>query len=228
MSSWVDLLPRSTRVLDLGCGAGWTTQLFAKRFAYVVGIEQSKSLVKAARDRFASYSTVEIREGKVQTDIPYEFFDLIFAGGIFTYLNDQDSKALLETINDQLHLEGVLIMRESTVPSGKVVVTGEYSAIYRSVDTYSRFIEEAGLSLRDIRRNRGYTSLKIAKELISKLHTVFPRTKSSPLLSSCVWYFLRCLSPLSFRALPLVLTRLGVNWPISQNHFLLIDHSDNL
>lgn len=49
IADWLDAVPGEGRVLDLGCGAGNWSKIFADRYDSVVGIEQSPSMVAAAR-----------------------------------------------------------------------------------------------------------------------------------------------------------------------------------
>ena len=49
IADWLEGVPRAGRVLDLGCGAGTWANIFADRYDSVVGIEQSSSMVAAAR-----------------------------------------------------------------------------------------------------------------------------------------------------------------------------------
>lgn len=51
ISDWLDAVNSSGRVLDVGCGSGTWTEIFAKRYKTVVGIEQSSLMLKAARER---------------------------------------------------------------------------------------------------------------------------------------------------------------------------------
>ena len=49
IDDWLEMVPQAGRVLDVGCGAGTWTKIFADRYDSVVGIEQSPSMVVAAQ-----------------------------------------------------------------------------------------------------------------------------------------------------------------------------------
>ena len=63
ISDWLSAAYNSGRVLDLGCGAGTWTEIFARRYKTVIGIEQSRLMLKAARERTARLPNVKILEG---------------------------------------------------------------------------------------------------------------------------------------------------------------------
>ncbi len=90
ISDWLNAVHGSGRVLDVGCGAGNWTELFARRYVFVTGIEQSSLMLKVARERLARLSNVEILEGDGRHDLPKGSFGMIFLGGLCMYLNDPD------------------------------------------------------------------------------------------------------------------------------------------
>ncbi|HDI01801.1 MAG TPA: methyltransferase domain-containing protein, partial [Candidatus Bathyarchaeota archaeon] len=52
-------------VLDAGAGLGFLTEVLARRSKEVLAVELDRGLVRALRDRLASYSNVRIIEGDV-------------------------------------------------------------------------------------------------------------------------------------------------------------------
>ncbi|MQG77006.1 MAG: class I SAM-dependent methyltransferase, partial [SAR202 cluster bacterium] len=95
MRDWLDGVPPSGTVLDVGCGAGSWVEKLAQRYASVVGVERSGQMVEAAKERVAHLSNAQILKGDVRTDLPEGPFDLIFLGGMCMYLNDADVVALV-------------------------------------------------------------------------------------------------------------------------------------
>ena len=220
IADWLEAVPRVGRVLDLGCGAGTWTKIFADRYESVVGIEKSSSMVSAARTLLAPFPSAEIVEGDVLEDLPAGPFDLIFLGGLCMYLNDSDAVALLRSLRERLASGASIVLRESTVPRGRVTPRGDYQAVYRNVDLYQDLFLEAGFATSEFRRNYGYTSMEIAVELVEarRKHLRFMPAQS-PFLGALTWYSLRARAPLSFWLLPRVLAQLRIKWPRLQNHF---------
>ena len=220
IADWLDAVPREGRVLDLGCGAGTWTKIFADRYDSVVGIEQSSSMVAAARTLLAPFPSAKIVEGDVQKDLPAGAFELIFLGGLCMYLNDSDVVAMLRSLKDRLASGAFILLRETTVPQGKLTARGDYQAVYRNVSLYQDLFRKAGFETSEFRRNYAYTNMEVAVELVEKRRKNLRFLPAdSPFLGALTWYSLRASAPLSFWLLPRVLSRLQINWPRLQNHF---------
>ncbi len=72
----------------------------------------------------------------------------------------------------------------------------------------------------EVRRNYGYTSMVTAEELVDLRRKWLPfLPKESPTLGFLTWWALRGTTPISFWALPRVLSQLNIAWPRLQNHF---------
>src|SRR6266498_852746 len=72
ISGFVGLLPRSSKVLDAGCGSGRDTYILSEMGLDVIGLDLSHGLIAEARKRFP---TNDFREG--------DFLDLPFTDGEF-------------------------------------------------------------------------------------------------------------------------------------------------
>ena len=220
IADWLEAVPRAGRVLDLGCGAGTWTKIFADRYDSVVGIEQSSSMVAAARTLLAPFPSATIVEGDVREDLPAGPFDLIFLGGLCMYLNDPDAVAILRSLKARLASGASIILRETTVPQGQLIPPGDYQAVYRSVRIYQDLFREAGFPTLEFRRNYAYTSMEVAVELVeTRRKNLRFLPAQSPFLGALTWYSLRAIAPLAFWLLPRVLSRLQIDWPRLQNHF---------
>ncbi len=227
MQDWVAAVGPSSRVLDIGCGSGTWTELFAGRFASVIALEQSPPMLEAARARLAPYSNVELVNQDARDPLPPGPFGLVFVGGLCMYLSDSDATTLVRSVVERLADGGCVIFRESTIADGYERPQGAYQAIYRSVDVYRSLFREAGLPGVIVRRNQGYTRMEIAVELVElrrRRVPILPHT--SPFLGALTWRLLRVSSPVSFGLLPRAFARLGVRWPRLQNHFFMLKKDD--
>lgn len=220
IEDWLGSVSDSGRVLDVGCGAGAWTEIFARRCGAVVGIERSSLMVNAARERVADLPNVEIIEGDGRKDLPDGPFEMIFLGGLCMYLTDTDVVALLLSLKHRLGEGGSIILRESTVRRGLSTARGEYQAVYRSVGMYRQLFEDAGPFSVEVRRNYGYTSMVTAEELVDLRRKWLPfLPRDASVLGSLTWWALRATTPLSFWALPRLFSRLNIPWPKLENHF---------
>ena len=220
ISDWLDAVGDSGRVLDVGCGAGAWAEVFAQRYEAIIGIERSPLMVEAAKERVSRLPNVEIFECDGRKDLPESSFDLIFLGGLCMYLKGADVVALLHSLKRRLNEGGSIILRESTVQQGMSLAQGEYQAVYRSVSLYHQLFEDAGLFRVEVRRNYGYTSMVTGEELVDLRRKWLPfLPRESTMLGALTWWALRGTTPLSFWALPRVLSQLNIPWPRLQNHF---------
>ena len=220
IAEWLDMVGDSGSVLDLGCGAGAWVEIFAERYKSVIGVERSPLMAEAARKRVAHMPNARILQGDTRKELPEGPFNMIFLGGLCMYLNDADVVELLRSLKRYLSEEGSIILRESTVRQGMLMAKGEYQAVYRSVELYGQLYEEAGLPPADVVRNSAYSNLVMTEELVDFRRKWLPfLPKDSLLLGHLTWWGLRGITPISFWAVPQVLSRLNIPWPRLQNHF---------
>jgi SAM-dependent methyltransferase len=227
---WLNAVCDSGRVLDVGCGAGAWTEIFAKRYKTVIGIEQSTLMLKAAKEKVASLPNAKILEGDARNDLPEGPFDMIFLGGLCMYLNEIDLVELLHSLKRRLIEGGAIILRESTVCQGVFLSRGEYQAVYRSLSLYHQLFKRASFSRVEVRRNYGYTSMVTAEELVDLRRRWLPfLPRDSSTLGTLTWWALRGTAPISFWALPQILSQFNIPWPRLQNHFFrLCPHCKSL
>jgi SAM-dependent methyltransferase len=220
INDWLNAVHNSGRILDVGCGAGTWTEIFARRYNTVMGIEQSSLMLKVARERVACLANAKILEGDGRHDLPEGSFDMIFLGGLCMYLNDSDVTTLLHSLKSRLVEGGSIILRESTVHQGESLKRGEYQAVYRSVNRYRQLFDGAGSFRVEMRQNYAYTNLVTAEELVNLRRRWLPFTpRDSSTLGFLTWLMLRVTAPISFWALPRILSQLSIPWPRLQNHF---------
>lgn len=219
IGDWLDSIGATGTVLDVGCGAGAWTEIFAQRFSSIVGIEQSVSMLAAAQKSAGAYPNVTLLNQDVRAELPKGPFDLIFLGGLCMYLKDDDAVSLLRSLAERLTPGGCLILRETTVPTGELTASGEYQAIYRSVELYRQLFAQAGIAEPEVRRNYAYNSMEIAIQLVEQRRRLRILPKESRFLAALTWYALKGTAPVSLWLLPRLLSRLGVPWPSLQNHF---------
>jgi hypothetical protein len=130
-------------------------------------------------------------------------------------------------LKDRLAQGASIVLRETTVPKGKLTPGGEYQAVYRNVALYQDLFREAGFPTAVRRRNYAYTNMEVAVELVEarRKYLRFLADQSN-FLGALTWYSLRALAPLSFWLLPRALSQLKINWPRLQNHFFRLTPSE--
>ena len=111
------LLTPQLRVLDLGCGAGRLARHVAPEVAELICADLSPLLLAEARQALAEAGNVRFvqSEGVTLAGIADESVDLVFAQGVFSYLDPNPMLAILDEIRRVLHADGRLVFNAYTV-----------------------------------------------------------------------------------------------------------------
>jgi SAM-dependent methyltransferase len=220
---WFEGLTSTSSLLDVGCGAGAWTTLFAQRCRRVIGIDLSSKMLAAARAQLQDQKNVELIEGdalEVPLDGP---FDGAFVGGVLMYLNRDDAVRLLARLRT-LVPDGPIVLRESTVRKGVEVKNADYHVVYRSPSEYAEIAAEAGLRVKAVERNRGYADMEVAVEIVNQVRRIPPIARRQPgLVGRPIWNALRFTAPISLRLIPRAIEAAGIDWPHLTNHFINLE-----
>jgi SAM-dependent methyltransferase len=223
VDQWFAGLGPTAAVLDIGCGAGAWTAMFAQRYGRVVGVDASAGMLAAARRSLAGHGNVELVHGDALTAPLHGEFDGVLLGGLLMYLDRADAEALLRRLG-QLAPNGRMILRESGVRSGVEVRTGEYQVVYRSVQEYEAIADDAGLRVVTVERNKGYAHMEIAITLTDMVRRLPPLARrEASAVGGPLWRVLRATAPISLELLPRALEAVGLKWPHLINNFLLLE-----
>ena len=77
------------RVLDAGCGSGRVTEMLLGAGASVVAVDQSRSMIEAARERLAPRGVEVIHADLAEVTVP-EPVDAVFSNAVFHWVPDHD------------------------------------------------------------------------------------------------------------------------------------------
>lgn len=97
------------RALDVGAGTGNSTSLLFDYAAHITAIDVSSPMLAILRKRFdaAQKSNQIICADVVTYDFPNnEYFDLIFANGLFRYLPEREAITVFSKLLDRLQMGG--------------------------------------------------------------------------------------------------------------------------
>ncbi|MDC0598490.1 methyltransferase domain-containing protein [Gammaproteobacteria bacterium] len=146
------LLDKEQRVLDVGCGNGRFSYLFAKHCKTVLGIDLSDQLIKAAKEGAKSlqldnieFACIDTTEGE-----PKEQYEIVSCMGVTSTVIDEDIfAALLQKLKAWLRPGGTLILKESVSKNGDEIYqdpkTG-YTSAYRDYARYKEAFSDLGLN----------------------------------------------------------------------------------
>jgi trans-aconitate 2-methyltransferase len=168
-------LARASRVVDLGCGPGNSTELLIERFAQaeVIGLDSSPEMLRQARERLPSTAFVQ---GDLATWTPPAGTDLLFANAVFQWIPDHP--AVLQRLLGALAQGGVLAVQ---MPDN---TTEPALALMREVASKGPWAAKlaAAVSQRiDLPSPRGYYDrLKPHASRIDIWHTIYNHVMAGP------------------------------------------------
>jgi len=129
---------RGKDVLEVGCGSGFASQLFAEAGANVTAVDLTEWAVETTRARFAAFGLAgDVRQADAEL-LPFEdgSFDVVFSWGVIHHTTDMD-RALRELVR---------VLR----PGGKLVLMlynrrSLFFLVYRAFDRFLPLARRLGL-----------------------------------------------------------------------------------
>ncbi|NVJ65699.1 MAG: class I SAM-dependent methyltransferase [Gammaproteobacteria bacterium] len=129
LDKFIDPLPTSAKVLDLGCGAGEPIASYLIEHGFnVTGVDISSAMLEICRSRFPDASWIEqdMRELNMPTN-----FDGIVSWDAFFHLNQTEQRNTLKLLSDHLNDNGALLLTIGH-EAGEVLGTVEGESVYHS------------------------------------------------------------------------------------------------
>lgn len=129
-------LPYGQRILDVGCGNGFSTALFSKQAGHIIGIDYSPAMIERAKKEFGRLPNVEFKVQDVQNlKFLDHYFDVVISQrcliNLGTWENQQKAFGQIKRV---LKSKGFFFLQEGTrtgqgkVESGqRAVRTGTYA-----------------------------------------------------------------------------------------------------
>jgi SAM-dependent methyltransferase len=109
-------LPRGQRVLDIGCGNGYSTALIARVASQVVGIDYSEAMIERARQEQGHAANVEFRVADIlNLQLPPASFDVAVSQRCLINLPSWEAQQqALRNISQVLKPGGCLFLQEGS------------------------------------------------------------------------------------------------------------------
>ena len=144
------LKPQSgERILDLGCGTGYLTNVIAESGATVVGIDSSLEMINQAKSNYP------LQEFKVQSATEFHFdehFNAIFSNAVLHWVLDKE--AAIECMYRNLKRSGRVVLEMGGKHNVEKIITALHSSLIKH-----GFTENAALALWYFPSLSEYTSL---------------------------------------------------------------------
>lgn len=215
----------SAAVLDLGSGVGTWTEFFSHRFKKIVSVEYSSTLYKSLKERCTNLANTFPLCSSAEGFVPQDKFGLIFLGGLLTCLANKDVVPLLNKLRKALEPGGIILSRETTIPSGVCVrKDGNYQVVYRSLSEYRNLFEKSGLILRTVEANKPYIFLEIPCHFIKRWKSMMSkRFQFLPLMGRIIYNVFRIGYPWNYNFISWLFSKMGVKFPVRTNHFFKLE-----
>jgi len=142
-----------TSVVDLGCSRGEAMAPFVSRFGAsvrFVGVERSKPMIEAARERFKGYidsGIIDIRDLDLRTDYPVGLASLTLAVLVLQFTPIEHRPRIVQRIYEATAADGALILVEKIIGH-----TGLADSVL--VENYEKSKQLNGYSDDDIQRKK--------------------------------------------------------------------------
>lgn len=129
--------------LDCGGGTGRNAITLSKHFKNVDSFDISENFIAGNKTRFADYVNIKFSVGDASLlgSLPKQY-DLIFAGGWFMYLADDEIIDVLKNIKRLLPEHGILVLRD-TITAQETKFASDVK-IYRSEKDYEDLPQKNG------------------------------------------------------------------------------------
>jgi len=118
------------RVLEIGCGTGMFTAMFAGAGAQIAAIDISPELLERAMDRHLPAEQVRFVQGRFEDYRPDRPFDAVLGSSILHHLDLQQA---LPRILDLLRPRGVLCFAEPNMLNPQIFVERKFRRFFPSV-----------------------------------------------------------------------------------------------
>ncbi len=137
------LLPRlypSSRVLEVGCGDERIARHVAAHVRDVVCTDVSVTMLREARGNLAQFNNVRFvrTQGFTLAAVPSAAFDLVYAQGVFSYLDSNQALSLLGEVRRVLKGDGTAVLNFFT-PIERPAWAAEHLAAVRASAKRGRF-----------------------------------------------------------------------------------------
>lgn len=205
------------QVLDIGCGPGRLSFIFAAKSAFVYGIDFSKGFIEMAREQQLKKKVVNVQFENIALEdfVVEKKFDTVFIGGVLMYMTDEEILKELKELKQKFLTPGAdILIREPISYLGEAQYTE--LDVKRTPAQYISLFKQAGFNLT-------YTNETFMHSPFFRFYERLPAEKRK---KTVVRILFRILFKLNSLIDPFFLSlgdnykkRVSKNWTIKQKYF---------
>lgn len=114
-------VPKESKILDVGCGAGRITRALAKRFGHVTGVDVSQTMIKLAKELCADVENAEFKLGDgIGFPVSDNSIDLIVSFQVLQHVHSPALPIIFQSCYKTLKNSGLVILH---VPAPSFIAT---------------------------------------------------------------------------------------------------------
>lgn len=144
-------------VLDLGCGIGRWTKVFADTVSEYCGIDAVPGLIESAREHFSTFENVKFLVSPLENlDIRRypemeSHYNLVLCSGVLQYLNDEACEKFFQSLQYFFSKENCRILIRVAISISERLtlkdfwsseLDNNYNAVYRPSEDYIKWIKD--------------------------------------------------------------------------------------
>lgn len=149
----LERLKPSGYALDIGCGDGRFTEIFAKHCDFVEGIDPGPALIEqaATNAKGKGINNIEYRVDNIETHHDIASYDVVSCMGVLSGMIDNEVfLRVTQWIRASAKPGGLLLLKESlSIGEPQALRTDDYIAVYRNIGDYLEAFRSAGFALEE-------------------------------------------------------------------------------
>jgi ubiquinone/menaquinone biosynthesis C-methylase UbiE len=168
---------KNKKILDVGCGVGDFSLMFAKMGSDVTGIDISKEATEKARQNNKGFSCNFLVTSIMKMDLIPKSFDIILSITVLQHISDEELELSVQKMVDFLKLNGYIYLLETApISLNQSIINSEY-LYFRTRKEWITIFENAGMKLYfdTVYPSFGLFLIKLSNNMAQNLYRIITR-----------------------------------------------------
>lgn len=161
---FLSLIPKKSKILDVGCGPGQASKKFADEGHEVIGIDLSEKMIEFAKEKIANakFIVMDIEDIRIK-----ERFDAIWAAFVLLHILRDKHKKIISKLFELLKPNGILYLG-MIEGEGERIIPEPYNRKYKQF-----FVSVSKNEIKENLESVGFKLLKYSTEKFDEEGDVF-------------------------------------------------------